>query len=180
MSVVIFLALLVLLLDKKQRSNRVELGRFRGLSEEKVEHLVEKFGPDCNTLPSIIRKYSQATIFSDKISDRIQDQLQQPLVFGDIRIDEDEAAALLLDPKFAVFNSLDEEEFEVEIESCLTKMKWNRMSASGNFSTKATSQTLVCYDYNGGGGNSVRAIDYIPALRSYNFDNRRSTKIYIT
>ena len=61
-------------------------------------------------------------MFSDKISDRIQDQLQ-PLVFGDIRIDEDEAAALLLDPKFAVFNSLDKEEFEVEIESCLTKMK---------------------------------------------------------
>ena len=38
-----------------------------------------------------------------------------------------------------------------------------RMSASGNFSTKATSQTLVCYDYNGGGGDSLRAIDYIPA-----------------
>ena len=40
MSVMIFLALLVLLLDKKQRSNRVELGRFRGLSEDKVEHLL--------------------------------------------------------------------------------------------------------------------------------------------
>jgi len=38
--------------------------------------------------------------------------------------------------------------------------------------TKASSQTLTCYDYMGGGGDSVRAIDYIPALRSYNFDNR--------
>ena len=37
---------------------------------------------------------------------------------------------------------------------------------------KASSQTLTCYDYMGGGGDSVRAIDYIPALRSYNFDNR--------
>ena len=50
-----------------------------------------------------------------------------------------------------------------------------RVGASGNFSTKASSQTLVCYDYNGGGGNSVRAIDYIPALRSYNFDNKISS-----
>ena len=38
--------------------------------------------------------------------------------------------------------------------------------------TRASSQTLTCYDYMGGGGDSVRAIDYIPALRSYNFDNR--------
>merc|ERR1711988_41061 len=37
---------------------------------------------------------------------------------------------------------------------------------------KASSQTLTCYDYSGGGGDSVRAIDYIPALRTYNFDNR--------
>ena len=50
-----------------------------------------------------------------------------------------------------------------------------RVGASGNFSSKASSQTLVCYDYNGGGGDSVRAIDYIPALRSYNFDNRISS-----
>merc|ERR1712018_593585 len=37
---------------------------------------------------------------------------------------------------------------------------------------KASSQTLTCYDYSGGGGDSVRAIDYIPALRNYIFDNR--------
>ena len=105
-------------------------GDVRKKNEEKVKHLVEKFGSDCD-IPSIIKKYSQAAIFGDKISDRTQDQ-QKPLVFGDIRVDEDEAAALLLDPKFAVFNFLNEEEFEVEIESCLTKMKWNRMSRSRN------------------------------------------------
>ena len=38
--------------------------------------------------------------------------------------------------------------------------------------TRASSQTLTCYDYMGGGGDSVRAIDYIPALRNYNFDDR--------
>ena len=39
-------------------------------------------------------------------------------------------------------------------------------------SSRASSQTLTCYDYQGGSGDSVRAIDYIPALRNYNFDNR--------
>merc|ERR1712107_428008 len=53
----------------------------------------------------------------------------------------------------------------------------NRMSAGTNFTgqEKAAAQGLVCYDYKSGGGDSVRAIDYIPALRNYNFDNRVSS-----
>merc|ERR1712012_1476020 len=53
----------------------------------------------------------------------------------------------------------------------------NRMSAGTNFTAqeKAAAQVLVCYDYKSGGGDSVRAIDYIPALRNYNFDNRVSS-----
>ena len=51
------------------------------------------------------------------------------------------------------------------------------MTAVTNFTAeeKAAAQVLVCYDYNGGGGDSVRAIDYIPQLRTYNFDNRISS-----
>merc|ERR1712107_490066 len=47
----------------------------------------------------------------------------------------------------------------------------------GNFTSrsKAAAQLLTCYDYNNGGGDSVRATDYIPALRNYNFDNRISS-----
>ena len=43
----------------------------------------------------------------------------------------------------------------------------------GNFTSrsKAETQVLTCYDYDKGGGDSIRAIDYIPALRNYNFDN---------
>ena len=36
----------------------------------------------------------------------------------------------------------------------------------------ASSQSITCYDYQNQGGDSVRAIDYIPALRQYNMDNR--------
>lgn len=37
---------------------------------------------------------------------------------------------------------------------------------------RAGSQSLVCYDYTNQRGDSVRAVDYIPSLYSYNFDNR--------
>jgi hypothetical protein len=36
-------------------------------------------------------------------------------------------------------------------------------------------QTLDCYDYVNFGGDRVSAIDYIPALAGYNFDNRVSS-----
>ena len=124
-------------LRELEKKSRILRGDLKEKNEQKVKHLVRKFKPDCNKLPSIISKYSRATIFKSVRDDCEAEKeekpvLQKPLIYGDINIDEDETAALLLDPKFAVFNSLSEEEFEVEIESCLTKMKWNKMSRSGN------------------------------------------------
>jgi len=43
---------------------------------------------------------------------------------------------------------------------------------SGN---KGADQFLDCYDYQNQGGNKLRAIDYIPALSGYSFDNRISS-----
>jgi len=45
---------------------------------------------------------------------------------------------------------------------------------SSNFSSevKASSQQLVCYDLNNGGGQSYRFTDYAPNLGSYNWDNK--------
>ena len=40
---------------------------------------------------------------------------------------------------------------------------------------KATVQYLDCFDYTNQGGERLRAIDYIPALYNYNFDNRISS-----
>ena len=53
---------------------------------------------------------------------------QKPLVYGDLHFDEDETSALLLDPKFAVYDILSEEDFDVEVETCLAKMRWNNMN----------------------------------------------------
>ena len=38
--------------------------------------------------------------------------------------------------------------------------------------TKAVGPTMDCYDYSNSGGQRIRATDYIPALRTVNFDNR--------
>ena len=36
-----------------------------------------------------------------------------PLVYGDVDLDEDEKAAIIMDPKFAVFEDLKVEDFEL-------------------------------------------------------------------
>jgi len=43
------------------------------------------------------------------------------------------------------------------------------------FNNKGADQFLDCYDYQNQGGNKLRAIDYIPALSGYRFDNRISS-----
>ena len=83
-------------------------------------------------MPIKIQKYSQANIFQGGDGEDPVDESQAPLIYGDLRLDEDEVAALLLDPKFATLNTLVIEDFDLEIESTLTKMKWNQMSDTSN------------------------------------------------
>ena len=79
-------------------------------------------------LPNYLRRYRNASVFSTGVCEDEEYTFQQPLVYGDLNFDEDEVSALLLDPKFAVYDLLDEEDFEVEIETCLAKMRWNKMN----------------------------------------------------
>ena len=81
-------------------------------------------------IPSSIMKYSQANIFSDNGEDA-SDLKPSISVYGDLNLDEDEKEALQMDPKFAVLDPLSPEDFEVEIELCISKQKWNRMSRAG-------------------------------------------------
>ena len=52
----------------------------------------------------------------------------QPLV-------SDESEAMLLDPKFAVLDSLGAEEFELEVQAGLAKLRWNKMKEDGEGET---------------------------------------------
>ena len=94
---------------------------------KKVQHLDGKFKPDCHNIPPLISKYSQAAIFSggdnNEEAPAAEHSQQTPLVFGDLQLDEDEIEAILMDPKFAALNSLVDEDFDLQVESCITKMK---------------------------------------------------------
>ena len=71
---------------------------------------------------------------------------QTPLVFGDLQLDEDEIEAILMDPKFAALNSLIDEDFDLQVESCITKMKWNRMSDLNNCETEEEREEMEMED----------------------------------
>ena len=83
---------------------------------------------DQNVLPNNLSRYSDALVFRQEVCDDEKYTFQKPLVYGDLHFDEDETSALLLDPKFAVYDILSEEDFDVEVETCLAKMRWNNMN----------------------------------------------------
>ena len=91
---------------------------------KKVEHLSNKFLPKVNDLPEMLNRFKDASVFSNKETDSLQCS-EEPLIYGDVKIDNDEREALLLDPKFAVYDALEEENFEVETEKAFTKMRWH-------------------------------------------------------
>ena len=130
-------------LDKECRKLRGEL---KVKHDQKEKHLVGKFTPDCNNkIPSSILKYSQANIFNNYRED-VSDLKQPVSVYGDVILDDDEKQALQMDPKFAVLDPLSAEDFEVEIELCITKQKWNRMSKAGNCETEAEREQVELED----------------------------------
>ena len=94
----------------------------------KTEHLSTKFLPDQNVLPDNLSRYSDASVFSQGVCEDENYTFLKPLVYGDLNFDEDKISALLLDPKFAVYDILSEEDFDVEVETCLAKMRWNNMN----------------------------------------------------
>ena len=112
---------------------RVHRKLLKAKNKRKFEYLVGKFKPDCNKRPSKILKYSQAAIFRSDEGEHLSNIPQPaPLVYGDVSADEDEKETLMMDPKFAVLNKLSDDDFEIEIELCVTKQKWYQMSTINN------------------------------------------------
>ena len=101
-------------------------------NSQKTEHLSSKFHPDQTGFPDSLNRYRDASVFSSRVCQDEKYTFQKPLVYGELNFDEDEVSALLLDPKFAIYHLLAEEDFEVEIETCLAKMRWNNMNKNEN------------------------------------------------
>ena len=62
-------------------------------NEKKVKHLVNKFRQDCQVPPRLSR-YSQAKVFTSDEMEADKNPGTKPLVYGGVRIDDDEAAAV--------------------------------------------------------------------------------------
>ena len=154
-------------LEKECRKIRAEL---KEKHDQKVKHLVRKFNPDCQNIPSSILKYSQANIFNTNHSEDVSDLRQSASVYGDVKLDEDEIQALQMDPKFAVLDPLSPEDFEVEVELCITKQKWNRMSRAGNCEDEAEREEVEMED-----AMSREVFD--PEAKVFNMQKQRVTDL---
>ena len=136
-----------------------------------LQHLVGKFKPDCNKRPSKILKYSRAAIFcSDGGKHLYRLPWPAPLVYGEVSVDDDEKEALNMDPKFAVLNKLSDTDFEVEIELCVTKQKWNRMSDVNNCEDEKEREEMELAD-----AMSWEVFD--PVEKVFNMQKRRVTDL---
>ena len=114
---------------RRARNHRLEL---QSKYKKKVTHLKHKYKSHEAEfkLPDSIKKYKEADCFRPGYQpDPAPDtEDRTPLVYGDVDLDSDEVEAIIMDPKFAVHEVLDIEEFEVDIEIALAKMRWDKMS----------------------------------------------------
>ena len=101
--------------------------------DNKVQHLQRKFKEkkeeESFKLPPNLQKYKDIDCFQPgfKTAPATDTSDKSPLVYGGLVLDEDEIAAVMLDPKFMTNDTLSLDDFEVEVESCLAKLRWNKI-----------------------------------------------------
>ena len=101
--------------------------------EHKVSHLDRKFRKKQSKffLPENLSRYNSVKCLQPNFRPIELEANTQPLVFGGVHLDPDEKEAMLLDPKFAVLDSLGAEGLELEVQAGLAKLRWNRMKEDG-------------------------------------------------
>ena len=117
------------LISAMVRSSRKLRRELRTKFDQKVRHMLKKFKlrQVGLSLPNEIARYSSVKCLQPDFIPSEPEANTQPLVFGDVHLDEDERSVMLLDHKYAVLDSLGAEEFELEVQAALAKLRWNRM-----------------------------------------------------
>ena len=113
--------------------------KMREKNKKKVQHLTEKFGRHSKLRWGDIDKEVRDTMgnprmFNDDV--RMEGEMVRNPVFVEwddenIHLSDDELDVLRLGPKFCLLKSLDEEDFETDLEECIMKIKWDMMSEDG-------------------------------------------------
>ena len=116
--------------EVKQTNNQLRM-KLRTKFRKKVEHLVKKFGVKRfeGVDREVFKKMGEPKIF---VSEEYEaEEIKKPvLVEGEgetIVLSADECEALMLGPKFCLYNNLGEEEFDAAVEESIMKVKWDLM-----------------------------------------------------
>ena len=119
------------IVDEVRTSNNKLRMKLRMKFKKKVEHLVRKFGAKRfeGVDKEVFKLMGEPKIFVSDVFEA-EDIKKPVLVEGEgesISLSDDECAALMLGPKFCLYNNLEEEEFETAVEECIMKVKWDLM-----------------------------------------------------
>ena len=106
--------------------------KLQGDAEKKVDWLTSKW-KRTETIPDI---FEDVVIRTDDVP--VYDNT--PRLYGGVVVDDDEKEALLLPPKFAIFDTIDLTQWRIQIEESLNKLRWNRLlgdkKGKGRFSMR--------------------------------------------
>ena len=89
----------------------------------------ETFGEDerkrkLAEIPEEIREYKECIAFNEEKMKKLIKMNVEKMTIGEVKLDDDEKAALSLNPNFAILRYLDSEENERDIELGLTKIRY--------------------------------------------------------
>ena len=56
--------------------------------------------------------------------------VKEPVIYGDVDLNDDERAAIRMHPKFKLYGRINSINCEAEIERCLTSIRWGSLRAS--------------------------------------------------
>ena len=97
-------------------------------NEQKISHLEKKFNgiKTENEVPEIIQSFRNIKMYTDKNFMEVSEAEAEVPIVGNVKLDEDEISVLKLPPDFAILDRLTEEEFCLETEMSMTKLRWEK------------------------------------------------------
>ena len=183
------------LLKKLRREAAYLKKTIREKNEEKKNHLKKKYLEEEEkkkiVIPDTLKRYANLSIFKKRkegeseAKDKTDIQKEKTLAI-DAEIDDDEEAFLQLGPKFSIYRSLEQEDFETAFEVCNAKIRYDGMDKKDDDEEEsedmiATPEEQEKFDEMQAQSRQV----YDPIEKKVNPSNRRvtdlreNTKVYL-
>ena len=127
--------------------------------ERKVRHIFER---EKNIKRKTVSGDSGWVVRGIDCSDRQLDESYESRarVYGGAAISVNEAKVLELTPKFSIYDEIDVEDAECELEKCLTKLRWERMDSPSSVNSNVDNRGGIHEVSRSSNGVNVRDSDY--------------------